>query len=172
LRRWSDLLHPFKLVVTSRDYPALRKTFNNVSHLIQLRSGDGVDAAASNDVRIFLSGGFKQIADENDLMEWPGSSKIGELVKYSAGLVIWAATVLGFIRDGDPEERLSLVSDNLGEVGAPIDNLYRQILEVACKSLNGAEMKSFETVLGAVVLAKDPLQYVDILKLFKLSDVQ
>jgi hypothetical protein len=171
LRRWSRLPKAFKLVITSRDYLDIRKTLVDISQHVELSTGDGVDPRTSSDLQHFFTTRFAEIAEEYSPSlppDWPGPAKVAELTRYAAGLFIWAETVLNFIRNGDPERRLLRISDKSREAGASVDNLYREILESAVHGLLEDEREILDTVLGAIVIAKDPLRYCDLQKLMRV----
>jgi hypothetical protein len=173
LRRWAHLPKAFKLVITSRDYPDIQDTLMDISQQVELSTGDGVDFRTSSDLQHFFTTRFAEIAKKYSLSlpsDWPGPAKIEELTRYAAGLFLWAETALRFIRNGDPKGRLLLVSDNSREAGASVDDLYREILEAASQSLTQDERKTLDKVLGAIVVARDPLRYCDLQKLMGVPD--
>jgi hypothetical protein len=171
LRRWSCLPKVFKLVITSREHPDIRNALVDISQHVELPTGDGVDSGTSHDIQHFFTTEFAKIAKQYSPAlpsDWPGPVKIAELTYCAAGLFLWAETVLSFIRDGDPEGRLLLISDKSREAGASVDNLYREILESAVHGLLEDEREILDTVLGAIVIAKDPLRYCDLQKLMRV----
>ena len=173
LKSWSKLSRSFKLVVTSRDDPIIHEMLDGDSEKIQLLSGVDVDTTTSKDIERFMVARFEEISSRfpsSLCSSWPGSHKIQDLVDHAAGLFILAKTMLQWIGDGDPEDRLSQIGDNLGEAGANLDKLYCQILATATHRLRGTEFNGFTTALSAIVLAKDPLSRDDLKALFQFSD--
>jgi len=60
----------------------------------------------------------------------------------------------------------------LGEAGAGIDQLYRQILDNASQRLTKSECRSLDNILGTIVLSKDPLRYADLQRISQMSDTR
>jgi len=94
--------------------------------------------------------------------EWPGKRILNTLMTQAAGLFIWAETVMKFVEQGFPGERLELVLT--GELGGSdnLTKLYRQILELSFQGIRGPELKVSKFIIAAIVLAKTPLHYNDL----------
>jgi hypothetical protein len=123
LRKWAASSVPCKLFVTSRPEHEIKISFStiNVRH-DKLNTGDAVDEATSTDIRNFVNNGLKSIVDNNRnwLPEfWPDAANVDKIVNYSAGLFIWAATVIRHIggkREGDGARRWDSPAQLLAEV--------------------------------------------------------
>jgi hypothetical protein len=164
ITRWSTFPPPFKLIVTSRDQD-ITPAFRNQCHHIALETGDLVNAEANLDIQRFFEQRFADIASSYcpTLPSWPGEAIIKRLTERAAGLFIWAETVIRFVEQGFPKDQLDLILNGaFREEGDAIDELYRQILQVAFGNSKGRVMDAFKRVVGAIVLAKTPLARNDL----------
>jgi hypothetical protein len=169
---WSKLHKRYKLMVTSRDYTSIRQSLGPISHDIELHTGADVTSQTSDDLRRFITSGFNRIAKLHSQVlppDWPGPAQINQLVQSAAGLFIWARAVLDFVQQGDPVERLSLISTNDWEGVRSVDLLYQSILEAVLEGLIWKEHVAFYAVTGSIVLAKNPLSLTDLQHLLGLS---
>ncbi len=93
LTRWSKLAGVFKLklVVTSRDLGDIRETLDEVSHKINLSTGDNASEDSKNDIGTFFREKFLEIRKRfpRSLSDWPEKEVLEELMNYAAGLFIW-----------------------------------------------------------------------------------
>jgi hypothetical protein len=166
LKNWTNLPKKFKLLVTARGEADIKKCFDSISHShIELHTGDLVSRQTSDDICLFLKHEFAHIAEDYGGIlpsSWPGMPTINQLTKQAAGLFIWAETAIRFITQGDPPKQLELIQT--GKVGiANIDTLYSTILENSFKQ--PGVHSSFNAVVGAIVLARIPLQQHDLRRL-------
>jgi hypothetical protein len=161
LTQWRNLPRTFKLIVTSRD-ERLPISFRESCKTIVLHTGDRVASETTNDIRLFLENRFAMIAEEYpSLCNWPGERTIDRLATRSAGLFIWAETLIRFVGNEDflPDEQLDLVlRGDIGEEGDVISGLYRRILDVSFGDSKGRILDAFRAVIGTIVLAKIPLR--------------
>ena len=156
IERWSRLPHKFKLFVTSRSESDIERLFSTTGHqVIEIQT---VEEQSSRDINMFLTHQLKQIALQHPRSlspNWPGAQDVMEMTSGAAGLFIWAKTVVKFISEGSPEERLEMV---LG--GSGVDTLYKlyeQILSVSFGNRTANEIRNLRSVVGAILLAKTPL---------------
>ena len=163
LKDWSRLPASFKLLVTSRDEHDIRQSLQNISQHIGLPTGELVELEASNDISLFFRCQFAEIIPSYPALSdsWPGEATIERLTKRSAGLFIWAQTVMKFMLEGGPEDQLALVL-NGNEEGANIDLLYKKILEHSFRKIGRHVLDAFPIIVGAVILAKTPLSREDL----------
>jgi hypothetical protein len=130
LTQWSSLPCTFKLIVTSQD-EWLPNSFRQSCKTITLHTGDRVASETTNDIRHFLEKRFSLIAEGYpSLRNWPGERTIDRLATRSAGLFIWAETLIRFVGNENlpPDEQLDLVlRGDIGEEGDVIYGLYRHI---------------------------------------------
>ncbi len=160
LRDWATLPPRFKLIITSRDYPNIRRALAKNSDQIHLLTGDDVDATTSEDVERYLTKRFDDIRarweGERSLpRDWPGAAKIAELTTSAAGLFIWATVATGYIEDSNPEKRLKDLRIN----SSGIDTLYVQVLQ---EDRDSSEKDDLHAVLIAVAFSTSPLSAEEI----------
>jgi len=176
LKSWSWQLPKFlKLFITSRHYLNIKSTLHSVSHHMDLHTGDKVSDQTSKDLELYFTTRFSdmtQLQTSSLHLDWPGPAKISFLVKKAAGLYIWAKSAMDFIlhRGGDTEERLNAICSDSGEGIDAIDVLYQHIVFLAFQGLREAEKKSLSSVLGAIVIAKNPLCASDLEQLLGVRD--
>jgi hypothetical protein len=165
LIQWSSLPRAFKLIVTSRD-ERLPNSFHQSCQTIVLQTGHRVTSETTNDIRHFLENRFSLIAEKYpSLQNWPGEGRINRLAVRSAGLFIWADTLIRFVdNEKDTADRqLDLVlHGDIGEEGDVITKLYRRILDVSFGNSEVRILDALHAVVGTVVLAKVPLRRKDL----------
>lgn len=158
LGKWQSLPSVFKLIVTSRDDADIHGIMENISDSVALLTGEEADEDSVRDVQIFLQRGFE------DIQVQPGDPAIEKLTTYAAGLFIWARTVIDFIEEGNPTQRLVEVLFNIHAVPlhegtcGKINSLYGQILYSIVNPLTKKERDAYEIILGSVLFAKEPLR--------------
>ena len=132
------------------------------------------------DIRLYLQEkltGISKRRSDLDLSDpWPCGEDLTALTKKSSGLFIFASTLVRFIESEhhEPNERLQLIitsSDNTANEGrAGIDSLYTQILVHAFSDVEDPTFfTNLRRVLGAVVLALNPLSRVQIAGILGVS---
>jgi len=176
LKSWSLQLPKFlKLFITSRHYLNIQSTLNPVSHHMDLQTGDKASDQTSKDLELYFTTRFSdmtRLQTSSLHLDWPGPAKISFLVRKAAGLYIWAKSAMDFIlhRGADTEERLNVICSESGEGIDAIDTLYHHIVSVAFQGLREAEKESLSLVLGAIVIAKNPLCASDLEQLLGVRD--
>ena len=176
LEFWSwQLPKPLKLFITSRHYSDIQSTLSSVSYHIDLHTGDKVSDQTSKDLELYFTTRFSEMTrlQRSSLhLNWPGPAKISFLIRRAAGLFIWAKSAVDFIlhKGGDTEERLNVICCESGEGIDAIDTLYQHIVFAAFEGLREAERKALSSVLGAIVIAKDPLRASDLEQLLGVRD--
>ena len=172
-----------KFFITGRPEPRIRSGFRLPLlepltqifrlHEVKLSSVDG-------DIRLYLREELTTIAKQRSNFDvsdpWPSEKDLVALTKKSSGLFIFAATLARFIESEhhDPNERLCLIltpSDSTVHEGqAGIDPLYTQVLGLAFSGVKEAEVfTNFRRVLGAVILAFNPLSREQLAKILNLD---
>ena len=148
----------FKLFVTSWDEHDICQSLQNIGQHIGLPTGELVEPKGSNDISLFFRFQFAEITMSYLALpdSWPGEATIEHLTECSAGLFIWAQTVMKFMLDGGPEDQLALIL-NGDDKQADINSLYITILEHSFHKVNHHVLDTFQIVFGAVILAKSPL---------------
>ncbi|KAG9028235.1 hypothetical protein FS837_003941 [Tulasnella sp. UAMH 9824] len=197
LIRWATELPkipvPLKVLITSRPEFHIRRKFQSLT----LRSisrpyilHDIEKSVVKEDIEMFLRHRLNQIAEDNDIQTpWPGEAALGALVDKAGILFIFASTAVKFIQNGkrkDPEARLGLVLQDSASKGGSqfreIDALYTQVLRYALSVDKEEEeeddddddeqdsmQEAFGTVLGAVILLRDPLSSRSLESLLSLN---
>jgi len=133
-------------------------------------------SSIEEDIRLYLQEKLSTVAkrrNDFDLSDpWPSDEDLTALTKKSSGLFIFASTLARFIESEhhEPDERLQLIitpSDStIHEGRAGIDPLYIHVLTHAFSGIK--EIKEFANlrrVLGAVILAFNPLSRAQVAKI-------
>ena len=131
------------------------------------------------DIRLYLQEKLKGIAKRRDLNPWPCDKDLETLTKKSSGLFIFASTLVRFIESEyhEPSTRLKLVLNSPdiihGDEGwVGVDPLYTKILEHAFPGDSGATvLKDLRKVLGAVILAFNPLSRAQIAEILGINQL-
>lgn len=171
LKRWPRLPAKFKLIVTSREEDDIASILSSFSTIIDLSSGISVNSQASGDIRTFFLHRFRKIAGgyPDSLPEdWPGSAAIDELTARAAGLFIWAKTSTEFINSGEPQTQLKQILDHSPEMG-DMALLYSCILETSFQLPSAEVLDAFNTLVGAMILAKRPLRRTECIDLLEIQ---
>jgi len=115
------------------------------------------------DIRLFFKNKFSELpALWDGLDDWPTKEQLDQLCRRAAGLFVYAAATVKFIDSNkrDPRRQLMLLlrSQNIGaREGKSLDLLYTSILREAFGDENPDDDAETLSVLGAVVLAANPL---------------
>ncbi|KAG8936544.1 hypothetical protein FRC00_008478 [Tulasnella sp. 408] len=191
LIRWATELPriqaPLRILITSRPEFHIRRKFQSLS----LRAisqpyilHDIEKSVVKDDIELFLRQRLNQIAEDHDVRTpWPSEAVLKKLVDRAGILFIYASTVVKFVQDcgpWGPETSLGLLLEDDASKGASeyhdIDVLYVQVLRNAL-SANKKYYKSedkmreaFSTVLGAIVLLRDPLSSASLERLLSLDN--
>ena len=183
LGRFVKQLPSVKFFITGRPEPRIRTGFRlpllePITHIFLLHEV-GL-SSVDNDIQLYLTQRLTEIAKRRsdvDLPDqWPHDGEIMTLTKKSSGLFIFASTLVRFIESDhhDPRERLQLVlskaSGTTHEGRTGIDSLYSQVLLLAFSDVRGPQVFSnVRRVLGAIVLAFNPLSRRDLSKILGIS---
>ena len=162
-----------KFFLTGRPTPRIRTGFRLpllaratdvfVLHNVEQRLVD-------NDILLFLKHSFLEISDRRGGIDgWPTKENIDLLCERSAGLFVYAVATLRFIdyKNKDPRIQLNLLlrspdsstregKTNLG-TKATLDALYTSILLEAFGDCDREDDHEVRSILGAVILAVNPL---------------
>jgi len=116
-----------------------------------------------SDIRLFFRTSFSELASRRSgLDNWPAEEQLDSLCERAAGLFIYAAATVRFVDDHqrDPRSQLDLLlqSQKIGaREGETLDTLYTSILQEAFGDNDPEDDARARAVLGAVVLAVNPL---------------
>jgi len=117
----------------------------------------------NSDIRLFFGSSFLALAGRRGgLDNWPGKEQLDHLCERAAGLFVYAAATVKFVDQThkDPKKQLNflLESQKVGaREGEALDVLYTSILQEAFRNDSPEEDIKTRFVLGAVVLAVNPL---------------
>ena len=172
-----------KFFITGRPEPRIRTGFRLpllepltqvfLLHQVELSSVD-------EDIRLYLQEKLSAIArrrSDSDLSNaWPCEEDLATLTRKSSGLFIFASTLVRFIGSEyhEPDERLRLIvtlpDSTIHEGRTGIDPLYTQVLVHAFSDIEETTVfANLRKVLGAVVLAFNPLSRVQISQILGIS---
>ncbi|KAG5637284.1 hypothetical protein H0H81_005079 [Sphagnurus paluster] len=159
LKSASDI--PLKVLISSRDETLIRNAFNSKpEHLDAFYLHEVEKDIVKHDIKQYLEASLADIRKRYDGPPgWPLQDVVSKLVDLSDRLFIYAATAVRFVDDEDYEDQLSIVVGSDSEyTGNPplvdIDDLYRQILEQACKKKTSTKMRQ---TVAAVIFLRIPL---------------
>ena len=116
-----------------------------------------------SDIQLFLKSSFLEIAGRRDGLDgWPTEEQLDQLCKRTAGLFVYAAATVKFIDDNkrSPRKQLNnlLQSQRIGNhEGKALDSLYKSILQEVFGDATLEYDNMVQSILGAVILAANPL---------------
>jgi hypothetical protein len=124
------------------------------------------------DVRNYLQYHLQQIRRHHHLImesepaQWPSARDLDTLVGHSDGLMIYAATVVRYLNDGQESPQVKLGRVLARHVG--VDPLYEEVISGGEKNLN------FKRVLGTLMFLRYPLSLAELATLLQLdvSDIR
>jgi len=173
LGRLASEIPKVKFFLTGRPEPSISKGFHlpllaNITDIFVLH---GVEPDQVNsDIKLFFKHSFSELLPLwPEINNWPTGEQLDELCKRAAGLFVYAAATVKFISNNkkNPGEQLDLIlqTQNIGACeGKALDSLYTSILcEVFGDDLR--DDPKIRTVLGAVILAANPISPSAIAKL-------
>ena len=147
-----------RIIITSRAESDIRRAFAPQQHVLTHK----LDLAPTKDILSFVQHRMAHIRSANSLLleiHWPGDQAIEALVRRAAGLFIWAATACRFIDGHDPRRRLNLLlrGDINGNTELALDALYKTALRSIGMWDDEDFVADFRTIMGAILVAKNPL---------------
>jgi len=187
LSRYVDEIPTVKFFITGRPEPRIRSGFRleSLRPITEvLRLHDVERSLVDSDIKLFFRIRLTDIAktrsDCGFVQGWPTTSDITLLCEKAAGFFIYASTVIKLVasRNHTPTEQLdriiSLPQSTTREGQSGIDLLYIQVLEqiVDDMDVDAKEVHSrFKTVVGAVLLAVNPLSARALSDLLRVPDI-
>ena len=183
LGRHVNDLQSVKFFITGRPESRIRSGFRLplLEPLTQVFLLHGVElSSVDKDIRLYLREKLTSVAKQRSNLDlpdaWPCDDDLTTLTKKSSGLFIFASTLVRFIESEhhEPKERLRLITtlpDNTAHEGrAGIDSLYTRIFTHAFSGIKETTVfANLRSVLGAVVLAFNPLSRAQISKILVLD---
>ncbi|KAF9646630.1 hypothetical protein BDM02DRAFT_3067219, partial [Thelephora ganbajun] len=162
-----------KFFVTGRPEPRIREGFRlpllaEATDVFVLH--DVEPSLINNDIRLFFKHGFLELARrQQELDDWPTKEQLDLLCERAAGLFVYATATIKFVdhRNNDPKgqlDRLLRSPESSAREGktkfkgnTTLDSLYMSIFQEAFNDDDPEDDHKTRSVLGAVVLAADPL---------------
>ena len=172
LGQFVNTIPEVKFFVTGRPEPRIRKSFRlpllakatDVFVLHEVEPGQ-----VNNDIRLFYKHTCSEIKSrELGLENWPSEEQLDLLCERAAGLFVYAMATVRFIdqKNRNPVKQLDrlIQSQETGSEGKiklranmTLDSLYMSILHEAFGDNDPEEDLKVRSVLGAIVLAANPL---------------
>ena len=188
LARFVSEMPKVKFFMTGRPEPRVREGFR-LPVLVEATDvfvlHDVEPNRVNNDIRWFFENKFSELAQRRRLSDWPTKEQLDLLCKRAAGLFVYAVATVKFLdhRNNDPRRQLDILlhspesSDQEGKTKvatkATLDVLYMSILQGAFGDDDPKDDPKVRSVLGAIVLARNPLSpsTIAILLDFHVTDV-
>ncbi|KAJ5647182.1 hypothetical protein N7490_003554 [Penicillium lividum] len=143
------------------------RSHKNLQDLQELALHQVEKSVVEHDIRLFLESRLEEIRRNTPSLRstnWPTDAELGDLVKKSVPLFIYAATACRFIGDGfqSPQKRLNTVlNSQVGPPGHQIQSMYQAVLEQLLNPNNQTEStrleEEFRDTVGVIVLLAAPL---------------
>ncbi|KZP29364.1 hypothetical protein FIBSPDRAFT_778821, partial [Athelia psychrophila] len=162
----------FRFLITSRPDADIAREFKSAGHMHAI---DLSMSASSADVLLYIKHEMAQIYSSRHSydelpLDWPGLLAVQRLAAFAAGLFIWAATAMKFLRQtDDPVECLTSLLAHDREVFT-LDELYKTALLSASGWKPGKATDAFRQVLGLIVIGQMPLTDATIGELLGFED--
>ena len=162
-----------KLFITGRPEPLIREGFRppllvEATHVFVLHQVQ--PNQVNNGIRRFLEQKFSELVRRrHGLDNWPNAEQLDLLCKRAAGLFVFAVATVKFLdhKNSDPRRKLNLFLQSAESsvcegktklvVGTTLDLLYMSILQEAVDDDDPDDDPMVRSVLGAIVLATNPL---------------
>jgi hypothetical protein len=136
----------------------------------QANSDIQLSSQVDSDIRLFLRHEFSELASrQRGLDDWPTEEQLDLLCERAEGLFVYAVTTIKFVGDvnNSPKKQLDLLlqspesSSHEGKTqtkaNSPLDLLYMSILQGTFSNNNLEVNPNIRSILGAVILAANPL---------------
>ena len=123
----------------------------------------------NNDIQLFLEHKLSELAQRHQLEKWPSSEHINLLCHRAAGLFVYAVATVKFLdtRLILPVKQLETILNFPGNTShegktqfqpnKTLDSLYSWILHEAFSTDNSIVYSDFQSIIGTVVMAVNPL---------------
>ena len=173
LGRFVSMLPGAKFFLTGRPEPRIRDGFRlplllNVTDIFVLHEVE--PNQVDSDIQLFFENTFSELAHRRPgLEDWPTKAQIDLLCGRAAGFFVYAVATVKFIdnRNIDPKQRLDLLlqqpKNTIYEgrtrfsANTTLDSLYMSILQESFGDIGPEDVPRVHSVLGAVILAVNPL---------------
>lgn len=178
-----------KFLITGRPEPRIKSGFRLglLRPLTDVFVLHEVDPDVVNmDIRLFLEDGLHEIAKRQGIDEdgWPTEKHLDLLCERAGGLFVYAVATLKFLDHSftPSNEQLDLITRAPGStthegqarlrLGATLDSLYLSTFQAAFSGTSAGDDEKVRLVIGAVVLAVNPLAPSAIATLVNLGKKQ
>ncbi|KAL0952175.1 hypothetical protein HGRIS_008788 [Hohenbuehelia grisea] len=172
---------PIKVFIASRPEQHIRAHFESRysphdQHRI-LRLHEVEDEIVERDISLFLRQRLAAIRVSKGIRDdWPTVRQVEQLSYLSGTLFIYASTVVKFIQDENPVQRLDSVLESCPEDERPLnsnlDQMYALVLSDAMNPVirREKEISATRRVLAAIIAAREPLSLATMSTLLCISD--
>ncbi|THU80992.1 WD40 repeat-like protein [Dendrothele bispora CBS 962.96] len=157
---------PLKFFIASRDEDLIRTALRQ-EETFELHEVE--KDVVRGDIRRYLKKSLEEIRVKRSIsLAWPPQDEFTSLCDRSGILFIYAATVVRYVDSIFYESRLSdLIREGFEQGEASIDQLYGNILEIACRERNKQEIHLMRELVSIVVFLQNPLPLKDIADLWR-----
>ena len=189
LGRFVSQLPNVKFFLTGRPEPRIRNGFRlpllvGVTDIFVLHEVESNQV--DSDILLFFEDSFTELTHRQPgLDDWPTRAQLDLLCERTAGFFVYAVATVKFIdsRNIDPRKRLDLLlqlpKSTIYEgrtrfnANTTLDSLYMSILQEAFHDIGPEDSPKVHSVLGAVILAANPLSPSSIAALlgFDIQDI-
>lgn len=178
-----------KFLITGRPEPRIQSGFRlgllrPLTDIFVLHEVD--PSIVDTDIRLYLEQGLQELAKRHDIEQesWPTEEHLDLLCKRAAGLFVYAVATLKFLDHSftPPDEQLDAITKAPGstaregganlQLGTTLDSLYLSTLQAAFRVANAEDDEKVRLVVGAVILAVNPLPPSSIAILINLRKPQ
>ena len=162
-----------RVLIASRDEPDIDAALSHLNP--ETYDTPMGDRSTSLDIKLLFE---KRLATNTKVStsgrpppEWLGAELIQRLVALSGGLFIWASTTIRFIESGPRKDRLNkILSASAHQRSyARLDDLYMIALTHSFDSYADDELEYVHSILGAIVVAREPLTDEQLGQLLRLE---
>ena len=172
LSQFVEKIPKVKFFVTGRPEPRIR---NGIRLLLSDKATEVFvlhevePGHVNNDIRLFYEHNFSEIRSHRHwLDDWPTKEQLDLLCERAAGLIIYAMATVRFVdqTDKNPKKQLnrliqsqesSLEGKTKLRADKTLDSLYMTIFKEAFGDSDSEDAAKVRSVLGAVILARNPL---------------
>ena len=173
LGRFVSQIPKVKILVTGRPEPRIREGFRlpllaQVTDIFILHEVDS--NRVNSDIRLFFGHRLMELAGRRrGLDDWPTREQLDLLCERTAGLFVYAVATVRFIdhKNSSPKKQLNRLLQSPEssvfegktrfKANATLDSLYTSILQEAFGDDDPEDDPKVRSVLGAVILATNPL---------------
>lgn len=173
--KFKELPDAYRILITSREESDIAAAFRVLPN-VRMMEFEIENTSNHDDIALFLRHEMASIREFHSNLnlpsDWPGDTKLHTLTRNSAGLFIWASTVVKFILEGySPTQQIDSVL-SVGfhrEAEKALDSVYAMALGAAGLWKDKTFMVNFHLVLGSTLVAREPISDSVIDSLMELS---